>query len=70
MTRNSRILELELEVKNDRIEAESESSDNRICCEVGDRALVGDSETMEPESKTDNNNSELELERSKDKVCH
>jgi len=70
LTRDSRILGLELEVKNDRTEAESESFDNRICCEVGDGALVGDSETMEPESETDNNNSESESERSRDEVCH
>jgi len=70
LTRDSRILELELEVKNNRTKVESGSSDNRICCEVGDGALVGDLETMEPESETDNDNSESESERSRDKVCH
>jgi len=66
---HSGILEPEPEVKNDRTEAELESSNNGICCEAGNRLLVGDLETMKLESETDNNNSESESERSGDRVC-
>jgi len=69
LTGDSKILGLELEVKKDRTEAESESSDNRICCRAENRILVGDSETMKPELKTDGDNLEIELERSGDRVC-
>jgi len=69
LTEDSGIPGSEPEVKDDRTEAESESSNNRICCGAGNRALVGDSETIEPELETDDNNSESESERSRDGVC-
>ena len=69
LTGDSRILRPDLEVENDRTEAESESSDDRICCGAGNGALVEDSETMEPELETDDNNLGSESEISEDGVC-
>jgi len=63
-----RILGSELEVEKDRTESESESSNNRVCCGAENRALVGDLETMEPESETDNNNLETKSKRSRNGV--
>jgi len=72
LTGDSRILGPGSKVENDRTKAESESSDDKICCRAGNGALVDDLETMEPESETDDDNSELksESERSRDGVCH
>jgi len=69
LTGDSGILELESEVKKDRTEAESESSDDGICCRADNRALVDDSETMEPESETDDDNPESESEMPRYRVC-
>jgi len=44
---------MEPEVKKDRTESESESSNDGICCGAENRALVEDLETIEPESETD-----------------
>ena len=62
LTGDSGVSRPEPEVKKDRIEAESESPDDRICCRAENRALVNDLETMEPESETDKDNSEMESE--------
>jgi len=59
---------MEPEIEKDRIESESESSDDRICCGVENRTLE-DLETIEPESETDDDNPELESEMSRDGVC-
>jgi len=48
---------MEPEVKKDRTESESESSNDGICCGVENRALVEDLETIEPESETDSEHS-------------
>ena len=60
---------MEPEVEEERTESESESSDDGICYRVGNRALVEDLETIEPESETDDNNSELESEMSGGRAC-
>jgi len=60
---------MEPEVEKERIESESESSNDGICCGVGNGALVEDLKTMEPESETDDDNPETESERSRDRVC-
>jgi len=70
LTGDSGILEPEPEVENDGTEAESKSSDDRICCGTRNGALVDDLETMEPESEPDDNNSETESERSRNGVYH
>jgi len=44
---------MEPEVEEGRTESELESFDDGICCRVENGALVDDSETMEPESETD-----------------
>ena len=67
LTGDSGIPGSEPEVKDNREEVESESSNNGICCGAGNRAPVDDSETMEPESETNNNDSESE--RSGNGVC-
>jgi len=54
---------MEPEVKKDRTESESESSDNGICCGAENRTLE-DLETIEPESETDDDNPESESEMS------
>ena len=66
LTEDSRILESEPEVEDNREKAKSESSDDKICS----RVLVDDSETMEPKSGTNNNNLKSESERSRNGVCH
>jgi len=54
---------MEPEVKKDRTESESESSDDGICCGAENRTLE-DLETIEPESETDDDNPESESEMS------
>jgi len=54
---------MEPEVKKDRTESESESSNDRICCGAENRTLE-DLETIEPESETDDDNPESESEMS------
>ena len=44
---------MEPEIEKDRIESESESSNDGICCTAENRALVDDLETMKPELETD-----------------
>ena len=61
LTGDSGTLGTEPEVKKDRTESESESSDDGICCGVGNGALVEDLETIEPESETDDDNPESEM---------
>ena len=60
---------MEPEVKEERTESESESSEDRICCGVENRTLVEDLETIELESETDDDNPESESEMSGDGVC-
>ena len=60
---------MEPEVEEERTESESESSEDGICCGVENRALAEDLETIEPESETDNDNPESELEMSGGRVC-
>jgi len=60
---------LEPKVEKDRTKAESESSNNEICCRAKNRALVDDLKTIEPESETDDDSSETESERSGEGVC-
>ena len=67
MTGDSGILGTEPEVEKDR--TESESSDDGICYGAENRALVEDLETIEPESETDDDNPESELEMSGGRVC-
>ena len=69
MTGDSRTLEMKPEVKKDRTESESESSNDGICCGAENRALVEDLETIEPESETDDDNPESESEMSGGRVC-
>jgi len=58
-----------LEVEKDKTKAESESFNDGICYWLGNRILVRDLETMEPEPETEDNNSKTESERSGNKVC-
>jgi len=60
---------LEPEVEKDRTEAESESSNNEICCRTENRVLVDDLKTIQPESETDDDSSETKSERSREGVC-
>ena len=59
---------MEPEVKKDKTEAESESSNDEICCRAENGALVNNLETMELELETDNDNSKTESERSGERV--
>jgi len=59
---------MEPEVRQDRTESESESSDDGICCGAENRILE-DLETIEPELEIDDNNPESESEISGDGVC-
>jgi len=59
---------MEPEVKKDRTESESESSNNGICCRAEESTLVEDLETIELESETDNDNPESESEMSGGRV--
>jgi len=61
-------LGMEPEVEKDRTESESESSDNGICCRVGNGVLVEDLETIEPELETDDDNLDSESEMSGGRV--
>jgi len=60
---------MEPEIEKDRIESESESSNDGIYCTAENRALVDNLETMKPELETDDNNPESESEMSRDEVC-